>query len=147
MNRRSVLGMLGLGAAAGPKVAQEAMLANPSFLGPPLSGPPLSSPPQKEFNEHDYIKEETGYIQKSISKMLKDKAGWISDYERKIYNQLRAQPRCDVDILALKSFSDVAKLKLQAKREAERAYDDEHQHLLDRNNMLMVRLAHITKVL
>lgn len=149
MNRRSVLGMLGIGAAVGPSVAK-------SVASPPLGGGygmPLSGGYQSDvqkaaprFDERQYIEDEVKEIVKSFKRMTEDRDQWIADMEKNAFHELRNRPQVDVDIIAMKSFSDIAKLKLQARRVAERDYDSHHQHLSSRKENLLQRLKQLGNI-
>lgn len=145
MNRRSILGMLGIGAAVGPSVAK-------SMSSPPLGGGygmPLSGVPQKDvqqFDEKRYIEDEVKEIIKNFKRMTEDRDQWIADMEKNAFHELRNRPQVDVDIIAMKSFSDIAKLKLQARRVAERDYDHHRHHLSSRKESLLQRLKQLGNI-
>lgn len=151
MNRRSVLGMLGLGAAAAPTMASS---MTGWQAGIPLGGVQGSSeamaigmvPKVQQYSEQDYVKEEIGNLTRNISKMVTDKDKWIEDSARRNLFILRSNPRIDVDILAMKSYSDIAKIMLQARRDAERNYDLEVNDMSAHKTRLLSRLSDLTKL-
>jgi hypothetical protein len=122
MNRRSVLGFLGLAPSLGGVVANE--LSGNRLGVQTASDVSYSSMPQAITKEQMVDSYRT-----NLSNLIKNKDTRLNDIFVREFNNLKSYPRVDVDILALKSFSDVAKIELQAKRNAQRNFEDEKDHL------------------
>lgn len=122
MNRRSVLGFLGLAPSLGGVVANE--LRGVGFNAQTASQVAYPSMPTAITKEQMVID-----YRNNLSNLLKNKDTRLNDIFLREFNNLKSYPRVDVDILALKSFSDVAKIELQARRNAQRNFEDEKNHL------------------
>lgn len=127
MNRRSVLGFLGLGATVGPSVVSQSGYAGLP-VGKDLALAATSgwgTPPSSINNEKDWLLERMKETGGMLNKMLSSKEDWIRNKENEEFVRLRSYPHVDVDIAVMKSISDIGKLKMQAKRNAVTRYHSE----------------------
>lgn len=128
MNRRSMLGMLGIGAAAGPSVAESLINKNPS-----------SSPiPMSDYGEYA-VKSTCEIVEDPIARLAnlreqynaitKDRDAWISDYiQRDMTDYMDGYSgmdinRVDPDIRAMRSISESSKIRMHMYRKANRRYN------------------------
>lgn len=146
MDRRSVLGMLGLGASAVPSIVGTTLGRQ---AGIPLNGPPEQYAVQKTegWREDEYVKDEVKTISSKLGLYLSDKETVIKEFEKTAYRRLRQSPQVDPDLVAMKSYSDSAKLIIQARRNAERDYEYEVENMVERKDQLMARLKQVQKFL
>jgi hypothetical protein len=131
MNRRGVLSMLGLGAAAGPALATQYVstasgaisatdISSKTYLGEKLyDNVPISENPLEMLNT----------VKDRYNRLTGDKDSWITRY---IENEMRDVFRygnynnsIDPDIMVMKSFSPSAKMRLHIERRARRRYEEE----------------------
>ena len=153
MNRRGLLKVLGLGAAAAPSVLNQTAAAVSG--APPIgikqagSGVGLLSAvhPNASFDsESKWISDELAEVTKYLGKMTTDKEQWISNATTEHRIHLQHHRTVDVDIAAMRSLSDTAKILLQARRNAERAYERDRFDYTERMERLNNRLKDLTKL-
>jgi hypothetical protein len=127
MNRRGVLGILGIGAAAGPTIATEAVRYTSGASTMAAVGTQYveykDNIPERE-NPLDTLK----HVRERYNRLTTDKAAWIADrVERELREAFRYgnYNTIDPDIMAMKSFSHGAKLRLHIQRRAEHSYREE----------------------
>jgi phosphoribosylaminoimidazole carboxylase (NCAIR synthetase) len=145
MNRRSVLGMLGLGAAAGPAVVQQ-MATNP--VSPVTSGFP--SPGIGKQYIGDQI--DTPFIDKAQRlKEMQDQLSIITDESEKWLAEQLAQElkewrmgytsihyaNIDPDIRNMKSITESAKMRMYFERKVRRQLENNKDHLMRNIAMYM----------
>ena len=128
MNRRGVLGMLGLGAAAGPAIAEKAIstagsygASTPAFL-------------MNQYSDKVYPAEDSENPLQRLNNVrehfnhLSDKKKWIDGFISRelheIYSYGNYSNQIDPDIMAMKSFSMSAKIRMHIQRRAERRYNE-----------------------
>ena len=126
MNRRGVLGILGLGAAAGPAIAENLVSHSSAQLA--------------ENYKYDHVKQCTDYIKEEnpIQRLnnirehynhLCDKKKWIDSFVsrelQEIFRYGNYHNQVDPDIMAMKSFSMSAKIRMHIQRRAERRYNED----------------------
>ena len=129
MDRRSILGMLGMGAVAGPAIAQEAVnkYGNPSNPVPYIDGfIPINK-------DHDYMKE----CREKLSYLTTDPAKWIAErmaeelrdyqmgYSGIHYNSI------DPDIRNMKSITESTKMRMYIERRVKRQYESQKTSLMN----------------
>jgi len=139
MNRRGVLGILGLGAAAGPAVAKD-MIYQSSYPSPGLSTPAiLSTDSPIAWNPVETL----AHVKKEYEMMTGDSSAWIADhiareYEEYVsgYSSFRLD-NIDPDIRNMKSLSESAKMRMHFERKAKRRYESTSRNLLHRIQELM----------
>lgn len=135
MNRRSILGMVGLGSIAGPAVAKEMIYpTEPSnALGfiPTTSGIGWNPVEQLDKAKKDY------------DFMLGDKARWIADtianeYREHLdgYGVVRLET-IDPDIRNMKSLSESTKVRMYIERKAKRRYESSKNNMFTHIQELM----------
>ena len=141
MNRRGVLGMLGLGAAAGPVVAKE-MIYQTSYPSPGLSTPAILSTAADSPIPWNPV-ETLAHVKKEYEVMTGDSSAWIADYVAREmdeylsgYSSLRLET-IDPDIRNMKSLSESAKIRMAIERKAKRRYESTSRNLLHRIQELM----------
>ena len=142
MNRRSMLSMLGFGAAAGPALGEQAVKQWSTTTSPPIgyistagdSVPVCENPAQIVMN-----------LKSDYAKMTGDKSAWIEDYIRReleeVFRYGNYNSTIDPDIQAMKSFSQSAKIRMSIKRKAERRYEESKNGLLDNMKYWMEKIA------
>ena len=137
MNRRGILGMLGMGAVAAPAVvhqyASDAIGAN----GP---SPPIGYSDKAElWNPVEQLAE----AQREYDALTKDPAVWIADYVHREYKEYLdgytsyRYELIDSDIRNMKSFSESAKMRMYLERKARRKQQQISNSVLGRIQMLM----------
>lgn len=141
MNRRSMLGLLGLAPTLGAAVAKQAIGAS-GELAVSTSGMTLTTggytpdvvPSKMDFAEKSMWQLQMfNDAQDSLKKLTHDKDTWIAEaIATELQHHMKYNPRIDYDILGMKSISDVAKIRMQARRNAERQYENDKQHLAQR---------------
>lgn len=142
MNRRSMLGFLGLAPTLGAAVAKDALsgggqLARPmqdiayNRLSPGMYAG--DSPKPMDFMEKSsYQLQAFTSAQEEYKKLTQGRDEWIANVITTEIQNLKWNPRFDYDILAMKSISDVAKVRMQARRNAEKNYECNEQSLATR---------------
>ena len=141
MNRRGVLGMLGLGAAAGPAVAKE-MIYQSSYPSPGLSTPAILSTAADSPIPWNPV-ETLAHVKKEYEVMTGDSSAWIADYVAREmdeylsgYGSFRLE-NIDPDIRNMKSLSETAKIRMAIERKAKRRYESTSRNLFHRIQELM----------
>ena len=141
MNRRGVLGMLGLGAAAGPAVAKE-MIYQSSYPSPGLSTPAILSTAADSPIPWNPV-ETLAHVKKEYEVMTGDSSAWIADYIAREYEEYVSGyssfrlDNIDPDIRNMKSLSESAKMRMYFERKAKRRYESTSRNLLHRIQELM----------
>jgi len=137
-----MLGLLGLGAAAGPSVAQEAF----NSIGY-TSGSGVVVPSTSSAEVYDKIAcwtpaEQLAEARKEYE-MIMDTDKWIADYIAREwdehmagYNPIRITD-IDSDIRNMKSFSESAKIRMHIKRKAMRRLHNSRESIVTRIQRLM----------
>lgn len=138
MNRRSMLGMLGLGAAAGPAVAKE-MIYQTSYPSPGLSTPANFVDQPIPWNPVENL----ARAKAEYNTLIGDPSAWIADYVAREmdeylsgYSSLRLET-IDPDIRNMKSLSESAKIRMAIERKAKRRYQASKNGLFQRIQELM----------
>ncbi len=138
MNRRGVLGMLGLGAAAGPVVAKE-MIYQTSYPSPGLSTPANFVDQSIPWNPVENL----ARAKAEYNTLIGDPSAWIADYVAREmdeylsgYSSLRLET-IDPDIRNMKSLSESAKIRMAIERKAKRRYQASKNGLFQRIQELM----------
>jgi hypothetical protein len=141
MNRRGVLGMLGLGAAAGPALISQG--ATPAILT--TSG---------SYSGKDNITEEIAWspveqladARREYALLTGDREKWVADWFTREweeyqngYSSYRLE-NIDADIRNMKSFSETAKIRAHIMRRAERRADSYTRNTFERIQQLMASL-------
>ena len=140
MNRRGVLGFLGLGAAAGPAVAKE-MIYQSSYPSPGLSTPAIMSTTADSIPWNPV--ETLAHVKKEYEVMTGDPSAWITDYvARELgeyhngYSSFRFE-HIDPDIRNMKSLSETTKIRMHFERKAKRRYEASKNSVWTRIQELM----------
>jgi hypothetical protein len=140
MNRRGVLGMLGLGAAAGPAVISEAVSAYPvqTSIGYAISKESID-PSNIPWNPVEAL----ASAKREYDRMNGDPSMWIADYVAREWDEymngysiIRLET-IDPDIRNMKSFSESAKMRMFLERKAKRKLDSNKKHVWSRVQELM----------
>lgn len=138
MNRRSVLGMFGIGAAVGPAVAKETIYQS-SYPSPGLSTPANFVDQPTPWNPVETL----AHVKKEYEVMTGNSSAWIADYiARELdeyhsgYSSFRLD-NIDPDIRNMKSLSESAKMRMYFERKAKRRYESTSRNLLHRIQELM----------
>ena len=145
MNRRGVLGMLGLGAAAGPVVAKE-MIYKTSYPSPGLSTPAILSTQGQTWTDApdvwDPVKQ-LAEAKREYERVTGDSSTWIADYvARELdeyhsgYSSFRFE-YIDPDIRNMKSLSETTKIRMHFERKAKRRYELSKNNLFERIQQLL----------
>jgi hypothetical protein len=142
MNRRGVLGMLGLGAAAGPALVNQYA----SDVPVPSTG---SVGIGYSITKETYDKVEWNPVEalnsakREYAMLTGDSAKWIADYiAREMdeyvsgYSSFRLE-NIDPDIRNMKSFSEMAKIRMHIERKAKRRLESQKNHMWSRIQELM----------
>jgi hypothetical protein len=142
MNRRGVLGMLGLGAAVGPAVVSNAVSpAFPEFGNDYVFGHSI----KKESNETIQWNpvENLASAKREYDMMTGDSSKWIAEYAAREwdeyingYNPYR-NDNIDPDIRNMRSFSETAKMRMHIERKAKRKLESNKNHVWSRIQQLM----------
>ena len=139
MNRRGVLGMLGLGAAVGPAVVSEAVLASPV---PSTHGIGYSITKETYDKVWDPV-EAFASAKREYTMLTGEPSKWIADYVAREwdeymsgYSSIRVET-IDPDIRNMKSFSESAKVRMYIERRAKRRFESQKNHLWARVQDLM----------
>jgi hypothetical protein len=121
MNRRSVLGFLGIAPTLAGQLAKqqdfETVQTSISGYNQLQNTPEVISP-------HEMVRS----TKLNLSTFTKNKDKFFEERIRSEMRHLRSHPRIDVDIMAMKSISDVSKIYMQAKRNAENQYEENISH-------------------
>jgi hypothetical protein len=143
-----MLGMLGIGAAAGPAIAENI----------------VSQSSEKSVLAHNYKYDvDYGLVNKYAPDVvqenplqrlehirehynfLKDKGKWVNDVVSREVQELHRygsyQNHIDPDIMALKSFSMSAKIRFHVQRRAERRYDQEFSEVSEQLKYWMEKVG------
>jgi hypothetical protein len=145
MNRRGVLSMLGMGAAAGPAIAKQ-------YVGNSVikSSPAIPST-GGQYDKDQFIDQAIPWDPVKSLKLAKEEFDilnsnrdkWIADYiSREMDEYINGYgsyhyERIDADIRNMKSFSESAKMRMFIERKARRRYEQSKGSLLDRIKELM----------
>jgi len=131
MNRRSMLSMLGLGAAAGPAIAEN--LVSQAGTSVPAIGSQFLT--MNKYSDKVHLAEDYENPLQRLNNIrehynhLSDKKKWIDSFvSRELQEMFRYgnyNNQIDPDIMAMKSFSTSAKLRLHIQRRAERRYNED----------------------
>jgi hypothetical protein len=139
MNRRSMLGMLGLGCAAGPAVVSEAVLASnvPSTHG--IGYSITKETYDKVWNPVEALTS----AKREYSMLTGEPSKWIADYVAREmdeymsgYSSVRLET-IDPDIRNMKSFSESSKVRMYIERRAKRRFESQKNHLWTRIQEIM----------
>ena len=135
MNRRSMLGILGIGAAAGPAVVQQ-MASNPVTSGFPSPGidkqyiaDQIAVP---TVNHAERLKE----LQNQLSIITEEPAKWMAEQlaqELKDWRMGYASinyANIDPDIRNMKSITESAKMRIYFERKVRRQLENNKDHLM-----------------
>jgi len=138
MNRRSVLGMFGIGATAAPAIAKQ-MIYQSSYPSPGLSTPANFVDQPIPWNPVETL----AHVKKEYEMMTGDSSAWITDYvTRELeeyhsgYSSFRFE-HIDSDIRNMKSLSETTKIRMHFERKAKRRYESTSRNLLHRIQELM----------
>lgn len=135
MNRRSVLGMLGIGAAAGPAVVQQ-MASNPVTPGFPSPGidkqyigDQIAVPAINHAERLKELKDQLSLITDEPEKWLADALAqelkeWRMGYAGIHYSNI------DPDIRNMKSITESAKMRMYFERKVRRQLENNKDHLM-----------------
>jgi hypothetical protein len=141
MNRRGVLGMLGLGAAAGPVVAKD-MIYQTSYPSPGLSTPAIYDSAEPSAIPWDPV-ETLSRVKAEYNTLTDDPSKWIADYVAREYEEYMSGyssyrlDNIDPDIRNMKSISESAKMRMYITRKAQRRYESNKNSLFMRIQELM----------
>jgi len=143
MNRRGVLGMLGIGAAAAPAVVKQ--YAGNSVI---KSSPVIPSTGGYDYEYKDQAVEwnpieALNQTKREYEMLTGDASKWITDYVAREwdeymsgYSSIRLET-IDPDIRNMKSFSESTKIRTFIERKAKRRYENQKGHLWSRIQELM----------
>jgi hypothetical protein len=138
MNRRGVLGMLGIGAAAGPAVIHQYASG---VVGANVPSPPVDYACDKAelWNPVEQLAD----ARREYEYLTKDPAAWVADYvsrEWKEYIDGYTSYRyemIDPDIRSMKSLSETTKMRMYLERKARRKQQQYADSVMGRIQMLM----------
>jgi hypothetical protein len=140
MNRRGFMSVLGLGAAAGPLVAQEAVLATPF---PSTAGIGYSITKEAYDNIPWNPVESLARAKAEYNTLIGDPSAWVADYVAREmdeylsgYGSIRLET-IDPDIRNMKSLSESAKIRMAIERKAKRRYQASKNSMFQRIQELM----------
>jgi hypothetical protein len=145
MNRRSMLGFLGIGAAAGPAVVQQ-MASNPvplAFPSPGIDkqyiGDQIAVPAINQAERLKEMKDQLSLITDEPEKWLADALAqelkdWRMGYASIHYSNI------DPDIRNMKSITESAKMRIYFERKVRRQLENNKDHLM-RNIAVYVGLV------
>ena len=141
MNRRSVLGMFGIGAAAAPAVAKQ-MIYQTSYPSPGLSTPAIYDSTEPSAIPWDPVRQ-LAEAKREYERVAGDPSAWIADYvARELdeyysgYSSFRFE-YIDPDIRNMKSLSETAKIRMYFERRAKRRYESSKNNLFERIQHLL----------
>ena len=141
MNRRGVLGILGIGAAAGPAVVSQLGSQGSVHAIPSTAG-------WDNFSDKDQAVswnpvEQLASAKREYEMLTGDASKWIADYVSREwdeymsgYSSIRLET-IDPDIRNMKSFSESTKIRTFIERKAKRRYENQKGHLWSRIQELM----------
>lgn len=141
MDRRSVLGFLGIGAAAGPAVVQQ-MASNPVPLG--LQSPGIDKQylayDGVPYTKHaDHIKE----MQNQLSIITDEPEKWLAEHLAQELKDWRmgyasiTYANIDPDIRNMKSITESTKMRIYFERKVRRQLENNKDHLMRNIAMYM----------
>ena len=139
MNRRGILGMLGLGAAAGPLVAKEVYQSMPTMYSGPSTGGEIYKDQAIPWNPAEQLAQ----AQREYDGLTKDPAAWIAEYAHREYTEYLdgytsyRYETIDPDIRNMKSLSESAKMRMFFERKARRKQQQISTSVLGRIQQLM----------
>ena len=142
MNRRSMLGMLGLGAAVGPAVVSNAV--SPAFPTgtanydnvTPMKGSVEGGIPWNPV-------ENLASAKREYDMMTGDSSKWIAEYAAREWEEYingyspYRNDNIDPDIRNMRSFSETAKMRMHIERKAKRKLESNKNHVWSRIQQLM----------
>jgi hypothetical protein len=139
MNRRGVLGMLGLGAAAGPAVVSQLGSQGSTLAIPSTGGEYYDKVEAIPWNPVEQL----ASAKREYEMLTGDGSRWIADYiAREMdeyvsgYSSFRLE-NIDPDIRNMKSFSEMAKIRMHIERKAKRRLESQKNHMWSRIQELM----------
>ena len=142
MNRRGVLGFLGLGAAAGPAVAKEMIYKSPGLSTPAILPSTSGSWGEDSPIPWDPVKQ-LAEAKREYERVAGDPSAWIADYvARELdeyysgYSSFRFE-YIDPDIRNMKSLSETTKIRMHFERRAKRRYESSKNNLFERIQHLL----------
>jgi len=140
MNRRGVLGMLGLGAAAGPAVAKEMIYQTGGLSTPAI----VATQDWKEPGDIPWNPVESlARAKAEYNTLTGDPSAWIADYVAREYEEYVCGyssyrlDNIDPDIRNMKSISESAKMRMFITRKAQRRYEASKNSVFQRIQELM----------
>lgn len=145
MNRRSMLGMIGLGAAAGPAVVSQAVSASPvPWEQSTVQTHGIGYSIAKETYDNAWNPVEAlASAKREYDRMNGDPSMWIADYVAREWDEymngysiIRLET-IDSDIRNMKSFSESAKMRMYLERKAKRKLESNKKHVWSRVQELM----------
>ena len=145
MNRRSMLGMIGLGAAAGPAVVSQAVSASPvPWEQSTVQTHGIGYSIAKETYDNAWNPVEAlASAKREYSMLTEEPSKWIADYVAREwdeymsgYSSIRVET-IDPDIRNMKSFSESSKVRMYIERRAKRRLESQKNHLWSRVQELM----------
>lgn len=145
MNRRSILGMLGMGAVAAPAVVQQyaSDVVGANGPSPPIPSTGIGYSEKAElWNPVEQLAE----AQREYDYLTKDPSAWIADYVQREYQEYLdgytsyRYEMIDSDIRNMKSFSESAKMRMYLERKARRKQEQHSSTILGRIQMLMEKV-------
>jgi len=146
MNRRGILGMLGMGAVAAPAVVHQYASDVVGANGP---SPPIPSTGYLDKAEQAVLwnpVEQLAEAQREYDYLTKDPSAWIADYVQREYKEYLdgytsyRYELIDSDIRNMKSFSESAKMRMYLERKARRKQEQHSSTILGRIQMLMEKV-------
>ena len=144
MNRRGILGMLGMGAVAAPAVVHQYASDVVGANGP---SPPIpSTAAYLEKAELWNPVEQLADARKEYEYLTKDPAAWIAEYAHREYTEYLdgytsyRYETIDPDIRNMKSLSESAKMRMFFERKARRKQKQHSSSVLGRIQMLMEKV-------
>ena len=143
MNRRGILGMLGMGAVAGPSVVKQyagnsVMKYSPEI---PSTAANIGYSDTAELGWNPV--EQLAHARKEYEYLTKDPAVWIAEYAHREYQEYLdgftsyRYETIDPDIRNMKSLSESAKMRMFFERKARRKQQQYSSSVLGRIQMLM----------
>ena len=143
MNRRSVLGMIGLGAAAGPAVVKQVVESTNIPYNPVTTYASTGDYNKASLAEPWSPVEQLASAKREYELLTSDPSKWIADYVSREMDEYRdgyssfRYESIDADIRALKSFSETAKMRMHIERKAKRRHQSHTTSMLGRIQELM----------
>jgi hypothetical protein len=144
MNRRGVLGILGIGAAAGPALISQSVEATPAILGSQgiTSGFFSGKDNMTEAIAWNPV-EQLADARREYALLTGDREKWVADWFTREweeyqngYSSYRIE-NIDADIRNMKSFSETAKVRMHIMRRAERRADSYTRNTFERIQQLL----------